>query len=220
MSKKALERHLSPLIPYLNKDGVTEICINSPGELFVECGGKFTRHEADELEYPFLETIAGLVAEFNNKEFPMPIVSGSLLNGERIQFLLPPAAEAGKIVCSIRRHQRRDMSIDDLVRKGAFDNVNKIDQRDVNQQLVDLHQSNDIPSFIKLAVEARKNILICGGTGTGKTTFLNACLKYVPETERLITVEDTREVVTHQPNVAHLLFNEENEQITSLNIFK
>jgi type IV secretion system protein VirB11 len=222
MSMKALERHLAPLMPYLKQDGVTEICINRPGEVFVECGGVFSRHEIDELEFSFLEAIAALVAEFNNKEFPVPIVSGSLLHGERIQLVLPPAAEAGMIVCSIRRHQRRDMTLDDLVRDGAFDDVAVAQShtQDIEKKLVALHQSKDIPAFIKLAVEARKNILICGGTGTGKTTFLNACLKYVPESERIITVEDTREVVTCQPNTAHLLFNEENEKITALNIFK
>ena len=220
MSMKALERHLAPLMPYLKQDGVTEICINRPGEIFVECSSVFSRHEVDELEYPFLEAVAALVAEFNNKDFPASLVSGSLLNGERIQFVLPPAAEAGKVICSIRRHQRRDMSLDDLVQSGAFDNVKHGCVNDVERQLTDLHSSNDIPAFIKLAVQARKNILICGGTGTGKTTFLNACLKYIPIRERLITVEDTREVVTHQPNSVHLLFNEENEQITAINIFK
>lgn len=217
---KALERHLAPLMPYLKQDGVTEICINRPGEIFVECGGVFSRHEIDELEYPFLEAVAALVAEFNSKDFPASIVSGSLLNGERIQLVLPPAAEAGKIVCSIRRHQRRDMSLDELERNGTFDCFKHGEQKDGDQRLAFLHQNNEMAAFIKLAVELRKNILICGGTGTGKTTFLNACLKYVPERERLITVEDTREVVTHQPNSVHLLFNEENEQITALNIFK
>ena len=91
MSMKALERHLAPLMPYLTRDGVTEICINRPGELFVESGGEFSKHEAAELELPFLETIAALVAEFNSKDYPVPIVSGSLLHGERIQFVLPPA---------------------------------------------------------------------------------------------------------------------------------
>jgi len=220
MSIKALERHLLPLMEYLAKDGVTEICINHPREIFVECNGIFSHHEIAELDYPFLEALAGLVAEFNSRDFPAPIIPGSLLNGERIQIVMPPAVEAGRIVCSIRRHQQKNLSLDDMERKGAFDRIRQGNKNNTDQQLSGLHHSNDIPAFIKLAVEARKNILICGGTGTGKTTFLNACLKHVPAHERLITVEDTREVVTHQPNAAHLLFNEENEQITALNIFK
>jgi type IV secretion system protein VirB11 len=209
-------------MPYLKTDGVTEICINQPGELFVESRGIFSRHVVTELEYPFLESLAALAAEFNNKDFPVPMVSGSLPNGERIQFVLPPATDAQKIVCSIRRHQRRDFTLQDFERNGAFDklSVNSPSVQGLDSQLKKLHQNNDIPAFIKLALEVRKNILISGGTGTGKTTFLNACLKYVPESERLITVEDTREVVTQHPNTAHLLFNQESEQITALNIFK
>lgn len=220
MSMKALERHLEPLMPYLTQDGVTEVCINRPSELFVERNGQFTRHEVPELEYSFLEAIAALVAEFNNKDFPAPIVSGSLLNGERAQFVLPPAAEVGKIVCSIRRYQKRELSLDDLVSGGVFESIVSAEFVDADVRLKQLYQDRNIPEFIKLAVELKKNILICGGTGTGKTTFLNACLKFVPERERLITVEDTREVVMRQPNSAHLLFNEEDRQITALNIFK
>jgi len=110
--------------------------------------------------------------------------------------------------------------MDELVRKGVFDDVRQGQAHDVDRQLAELHQKKDHRAFIKLAVEAKKNILICGGTGTGKTTFLNACLEYVPKNERIITVEDTREVDAQHPNVAHLLFNEENDQINSLNIFK
>lgn len=222
MSIKALERHLQPLMPFLEADGVTEICINQPGELFVEKGGKFSRHEVPELEYGFLEALTALVAEFNSKDFPASLVSGSLLNGERIQCVLPPATETNKIVCSIRRHQRREMTLDDYDQNGTFTNwtVNHYAAEGSEMRLRNLYQNKDIPAFIKLAIESRKNVLISGGTGTGKTTFLNACLRCVPEHERLITVEDTREVIAQQANTVHLLFNEEDEQITSLNIFK
>jgi type IV secretion system protein VirB11 len=73
---------------------------------------------------------------------------------------------------------------------------------------------------LQTAILAKKNILISGGTGTGKTTFLNACLKLIPEQERLITVEDAQEVVLYQPNVVRLLFNEEDNRMTALKIFK
>lgn len=222
MSIKALERHLMPLAPFLNQDGVTEICINRPGEVFVEQSGRFTQYVVPELEPPLLEALAALVAEFNSKDFPVPIVSGALLNGERAQFVLPPVAEMGKIVCSIRRHQKREMTLGDYQVNGAFDSLLSNENRGKNTEgnLRALFQQRNYLGFISRAIQFRKNILISGGTGTGKTTFLNACLKEIPANERLITVEDTREVHVTQSNAVHLLFNDEDSRMTSLEIFK
>src|SRR3990167_2326386 len=123
MSIIALERHLIPLMPFIEMDGVTEICINQPGEVYVERNSQFTHHVVKELEYGFLETLASLIAEFNNKDFPIPLLSGSLPTGERIQFVMNPACENGKLICSIRRHQMRDMNLDNYMDAGAFDEV-------------------------------------------------------------------------------------------------
>lgn len=221
MSIKALERHLLPLMPFIQMYGVTEICINKPKEVFVEKHSQFTQHNIDELDYDFLESLAGLVAEFNNKDFPAPFVSGSLPTGERVQFVLNPACENNNIICSIRRHQMRDMSLEDYNKNGAFDEVTSdLPKSSVDDHLKQLYHDKNILGFLKLAIQAKKNILISGGTGTGKTTFLNACVKWIPDYERIITVEDTREVRADQSNVAHLLFNEDDERITALKIFK
>lgn len=219
MSIKALERHLVPLMPFLKMDGVTEICINQPGEVYVERYGSFYRYAIKELEYKFLESLAILVAEFNHKDFPAPLLSGSLPTGERMQFVMNPACENGKLICSIRRQQIKNLLIEDYQRMGAFD-VWKHESSNLDANLNELYQKKDTLNFLKQAILTKKNILISGGTGTGKTTFLNACLRLIPETERLITVEDTREVSVQQPNVVNLLFNEENEQNTALKIFK
>src|SRR3990167_4952728 len=221
MSIVALERHLLPLKPFLEKDGVTEICINQPGGVFVESAGVFQFEEGPELSYPFLESLAALVAEFNHKPFPAVMVSGSLLNKERAQFVLPPACEKGKIICSIRRQQTKNLNLADYEARGSFLSLQKREEdKGKDETLKELYRKRDYRSFIELAIKTKKNILICGGTGTGKTTFLNACLKAVPNNERLITVEDTREVVTEQSNSVNLLFNEEHEATSSLNIFK
>ncbi len=221
MSIKALERHLLPLKQFIKMDGVTEICINQPKEIYVEKNSQFTRFTVDELEYDFLASMASLIAEFNYKDFPSPLLSGSLPTGERVQFVMNPACENNKLVCSIRRHQMRDMSLVDFNNAGAFTEiVTDAPKSTADDQLKVLYHNKDILGFLRLAIEVKKNILISGGTGTGKTTFLNACLKWIPENERVITVEDTREVVVHQPNAVHLLFNEEDERVTALKIFK
>ena len=221
MSIKALERHLMPLMPFLKMDGVTEICLNQPKELYVEKQSQFVRYDVDELEYSFLESLASLIAEFNHKEFPAPLLSGSLPTGERIQFAMNPACEKNRITFSIRRQQVRDMSLDDYGDAGAFDElVMESPKLTIESRLKTLHDQKDILGFLRLAILSKKNILISGGTGTGKTTFLNACLKWIPLHERIITVEDTREVSVPHPNAVHLLFNEENENVTALKIFK
>lgn len=222
MSTKALERHLIPILPFLQQEKVTEICINQPYECWVEQCSSFHHHTVEELSYTFLESLAGLIAEYNHKDFPSPLLSGSLPTGERIQFVMNPACEAKKLVCSIRRQQMHDMTLEQYEEQGSFIAMtnNQAGVENANQILQALYDKNHILQFVKFAIKHRKNILISGGTGTGKTTFLNACLKCIPNTERIITVEDTREVIASQPNAAHLLFNESDERITALNIFK
>lgn len=223
MSIKALEKHIEPLKPFLQTAGVTEVCINQPGLVFVEKNGNFTRHEIQILEFSFLEALANLIAEFNHKTFPHPLLSGYLPTGERVQCIMPPACEKNNAVYSIRCHSRHDMSLQDYEETGVFDEfavVNKDSTKETAVSLKELHAKKNIAGFLKLAISAKKNMIISGGAGTGKTTFLNACLKLIPDTERLITVEDTREVKVAQANKVHLLFNEDDKNITAAKLFK
>ncbi len=222
MSIKALQRHLKPLMPYLETQGITEICLNRPGELYIEKQSKFTRHDAEELDLGFIESLAQLIAENNRKDFPHPLLSGSLPNGERAQFVMNPACEEDNILFSIRRHEMKNMTLDDYVKAKAFEEISSLKKlgNQVDISLGKLYEQGNTLEFLKLAVQSKKNIIICGGTGTGKTTFLNACLRLIPNTERLITVEDVREVNVTQPNAVHLLFNEDDERITALKVFK
>lgn len=223
MSIKALEKHLEPLNPFLHAEGVTEICINQPGAVFVERNGCFVQHEVKALEFSFLEALAHLIAEFNHRYFPHPLLSGHLPNGERVQCVMSPACEKDKVVYSIRRHHYRDLQLQDYEKIGAFDKFktqNKSIEHQTTDSLKTLYAQKEVLGFLKLAITARKNIIISGGTGTGKTTFLNACLKLIPDTERLITLEDTREVKVNQPNTVHLLFNEDDQNISAEKLFK
>lgn len=223
MSIKALEKYLAPLQPYLQTDGVTEVCINQPGAVFVEEKGKFTQYTSEPLEFGYLETLANLIAEFNHKQFPYPLISGCLPTGERVQCVMSPACEKNKIIFSIRCHSRRDMSLEDYQKSGVFEQYaasNEDTHKKTNDSLKTLHKKKNVFGFLKVAIKAKKNMIISGGTGTGKTTFLNACLKPIPETERLITLEDTREAKVNQPNRVHLLFNEDDKTITAEKLFK
>jgi type IV secretion system protein VirB11 len=223
MSTKALEKHLEPLRPFLAMQGVTEICINQPGVVFVEKNGAFTRHEVKTLALSFLEALANLIAEFNHKLFSCPLLSGYLPTGERVQCVMPPACEKDKIIYSIRCHSRREMTLQDYHTSGVFDCYAAAKENAYYKTIADLkvlHQQKAMVGFLKLAVQSRKNMIISGGTGTGKTTFLNACLKLIPDTERLITLEDTREVNVAQLNTAHLLFNEHDKTIHAAQLFK
>lgn len=189
-----------------------EISINRPGEIWVEKlgGGRgMERFEVPELTFGHLHTLARLLAQYSEQEVSeeTPLLSATLPDGHRVQVVLPPAVEAGTIGISIRKQALLDLSLDDLAKRGAFDHVNspEASQQANDAQLRELYKAGRYLEFIEAAVLAKKNILISAGTSAGKTTFLNACLKAIPIEERIVTIEDAREVWPPQPNRLHLV---------------
>lgn len=209
MSLTALETYLAPLKAYLADPTVSEISINQPKEIWVEIGGDMVRHDVPEFDLNHLKALARLVAQSSEQKISeeSPLLSASLPEGYRIQVVFPPACESSTIAMSIRKQTVVDLDLDQYEAIGAFQStmVRKA-ENPLDKKLRALLDSGDVKNFIKEAVLGKKNIIISGGTSTGKTTFFNATLKVIPSTERIITCEDARElIIPHMPNRVHLV---------------
>ena len=209
MSITALETYLIPLKSYLADPRVSEISINQPQEIWVEIAGDMVRHDVPEFDLNHLKALARLVAQSSEQKISeeSPLLSATLPEGYRIQVVFPPACESSTIAMSIRKQTVVDLDLDQYEAIGAFQNtmVRKT-ENPLDKKLRALLDSGNVKDFIKEAVLGKKNIIISGGTSTGKTTFFNATLKVIPPTERIITCEDARElIIPHMPNRVHLV---------------
>lgn len=231
MNSTALNHYLAPFQPFFALAGVSEISINRPGEIWVEQHGRFKSYELPILTIDYLRQFAGLVAEYNKREISpeYPTLSSTLPNGLRVQFVIEPACERGSFVCSIRQKSVADVSLADYflqtknqaIESSIQASDRKQDQRELvslDKQLLTLHREGNHEAFLTLAVQAKKNIIISGGTSTGKTTLLNALIPHIPLNERLITVETDREVRCAHLNVVHLLAAEEGKSLSHVNM--
>lgn len=205
-----LTSYLGPVAALMDRPDVTDIYVNQPGEVWVETlGGQTERHPLPQLDSVALLRLAQQIAAHShqgvNREHP--ILSASLPGGERVQIVIPPATR-GAVAIAIRKHVSADLALDDYVAAGAFDTLRTGagDHADGSQaSLRKLLEGGDIGGMLGAAVRSRKNILVSGGTSTGKTTFVNALIREIPETERLILIEDTPELQLGHPNMVGLL---------------
>ena len=124
------------------------------------------------------------------------MLSATLPDGARVQMIAPPATR-GPMALAIRKHVSSDLALADYVSSGAFEATRRskaTERSEVDEALAALLDDGDIAGMLSAAVRARKNILVSGGTSTGKTTFLNALIREIPAEERLIFIEDTPEL--------------------------
>jgi type IV secretion system protein VirB11 len=206
MSQVALQTFLTPLADPLGQDGVSEVSINKPGEGWIEQAGEMKRLDLPQLDSEHLKMLSDLIAQATHQELSpeKPLLSATLPEGHRVQIVLPPAAE--DYCLSIRKPGVIQYDLASYEALGAFENTVTVhEQAAQDTLLLGLLRKNEFRAFIQTAIHNRQNILISGGTSTGKTTFLNACLREIPDTDRIITVEDAREVRLAQPNRVHLL---------------
>ena len=195
----ALRLTLRALEPLLADPEVTEVCINRPQEAFVETGSGWRREPLPFASFDWCRRLAKLVANSTRQRIDeaSPLLSASLPGGERIQIVLPPATTQGCVAITIRRPGDESWSICDLCRRGAFRMMRQAtDSRDETQtQMLRLLAQKEYEAFMRLAVVSRKNILVSGATGSGKTTWTKALIREIPAEERLITIEDAQELV-------------------------
>lgn len=178
----------------LKDDEITEIMINGPNNIFIEkngeinqFNGKFTSEER--LRDVIQQIVAGVNRRVNETS---PIVDTRLKDGSRVNVVLSPVALNGPVV-TIRKFGSRPLTMDRLIEIGA---INKI-----------------AADFLKILVQSKYNLFICGGTGSGKTTFLNVLSNYIPVNERIITIEDSAELkINGIKNLVSLEVKQENSE--------
>jgi type IV secretion system protein VirB11 len=212
----ALDLNLRALRPLLSRSDVTELCINQPGVAFLETRDGWQREAIPFADFDWCRRLARLVANSTRQRVDeeSPLLSASLPSGERIQIVLPPATSAGCVAISIRRPSDEVWSIDELAAHGIFRATRRASETldEAENELLKLLQAENYEAFMRLAVVSRKNILVSGPTGSGKTTWTKALIREIPSDERLITIEDAQELVLDRhPNHVRLFYSKDDQ---------
>lgn len=198
---------------YIASADVTEICVNRPGEVYLEAGGQWRRIDVPSMSYERARQFCVAIVNESNTGQRItdtdPVVSLTFPTGQRAQFVIPPACDPGKVSITIRLPSHQTRSLDQYQADGFFERILEgtpgISAHD--EELLALRAQRDYAQFFRKAVLYRKNVVVAGATGSGKTTFMKALVNHIPHNERLVTIEDARELFITQPNVVHLLYS-------------
>ncbi|HMB12537.1 MAG TPA: ATPase, T2SS/T4P/T4SS family, partial [Roseovarius sp.] len=176
---------LGPLETLLKDDTVNDILVNGPQQIFIERAGKLELSDVTfKDERHLLRIIDKIVSAVGRRvDESNPYVDARLADGSRFNAMVPPVAVDGSLV-SIRKFKKDKLGIDDLVRFGAF--------------------SEEMAAYLQAAVATRLNVVVSGGTGSGKTTTLNALSSFIDNSERILTIEDTAELQLQQIHVGRM----------------
>ena len=179
-------RRLDVLQELLEDDTITEIMINGKADIFLERNGHITKWDKSFENEERLEDIAQKIASLSNKivNISSPIADTRLEDGSRVSIVLPPVALNGPVI-TIRKFYKDALTMEKLIETGSL--------------------TQEAADFLKMAVKSKYNIFISGGTGSGKTTFLNALSEFIDNDERVITIEDAAELqINHVKNLVRL----------------
>lgn len=212
----ALELTVRALRPWLSDPEVTELCINRPGEVFLESRDGWRRESLPFADFDWCRRFAKLIANATRQRVDetSPLLSASLPGGERVQIVLPPATSKQCVAITIRRPSDRAWSLAELAQRGIFESTRRAEAAlDATEtELLSLLEAQSYEAFMRLAVRARKNILVSGPTGSGKTTYTKALIREIPAEERLITIEDAQELaLDRHPNHVRLFYSKDDQ---------
>jgi len=213
---------LSPLSRFLKDASLYEIVINRPEEVLTEGPEGWQSHELPELGFDKLMRLARAVASYSNQAIDesRPILSATLPDEERIQIVVPPATTKGTVSITIRKPSAVTLTLDDLEGAGLFSEATAVSTgvASWDKKLIDLYEAANYATFLQQAVLARKNIIISGATGSGKTTLSKALIRHIPEQERIISIEDTPELVISQPNHVRLFYSKGEQGLAKIGV--
>jgi len=175
----------APVVPFLEGDEVSEIMINGHDEIYVEKSGRLYLTGSEFASEHALMSALRNLSQFVGRELNtrQPILEARLPDGSRVEAIIPPAAPYGPVVC-IRRFRRKQLTLSRLVDLGAF--------------------SRDTASLLRAILARKENVLVAGGSGSGKTSLLNALASLAPDDERVVVIEDSQELQLGLPHVVHL----------------
>src|SRR3984885_12462631 len=181
VESSALDLTLRALRPILTDRDVTEICINRPGEAYVETREGWRCVPLAFASLDWCQGLPNLVANSTKQRIDVesPLLSAALPGGERIQIVLPPATTPGTVAITIRRPADELWTLDELEQRGIFRNTRRANEMpdDTEAKLLQLLEAKEYRAFMRLAVASRKNIVVSGPTGSGKTTFTKALIR-------------------------------------------
>ncbi|CFO00763.1 type IV secretion system protein PtlH [Bordetella pertussis] len=214
----SVDFHLQALHPWLSRQDIAEICVNRPGQLWYEDRNGWNRQESGALTLDHLHALATATARFCDRDIcpERPLLAASLPGGERVQIVVPPACEPGTLSLTIRKPARRIWPLSELLRDTLdLPGVPGASQARPDP-LLDPWRRGAWDDFLRLAVQAGKAILVAGQTGSGKTTLMNALSGEIPPRERIVTIEDVRELrLDPATNHVHLLYGTPTEGRTA-----
>jgi type IV secretion system protein VirB11 len=215
-------RHLiAPLQRFLDADGVTDVVMNRPGEVFLYCGAGCECIAVPDMDFDRCMALAAAAATFSTQVVAdsSPLLEAALPGGQRLGLVMPPACTRDTVALVIRRPPGRIITLDEMEKQGLFSRVVPVCNglQEHERRLLELKRDRQYKQFLIEAIRYRKTIVVSGHTGSGKTSILRALAEYIPLDRRLITIESAAEVdLPSHRNALHLFWSQGGQSVAEV----